>query len=207
MAPVPGILVYGASGHGKVVAEVVRSAGLYVAGFLDDGVAAGTPVLGALVLGGFDWLKTGPAHHLAPAIGGNAVRERVCARLLAGGHTLGTFVHRRAWVSPSAVLGPGTVVMAGAIINAEARLGAGVIVNTGAIVEHECVVGDYAHLSPGSALGGGARVGARTHVGLGASVLQLARIGDDCVVGAGAVVLKEVASGLTVAGVPARPLR
>jgi sugar O-acyltransferase (sialic acid O-acetyltransferase NeuD family) len=207
MAPVPGILVYGASGHGKVVAEVVRSMGLELDGFLDDGVAAGSPVLGAAVLGGFSWLQPGVARVIAPAIGGNLARERVCARLREAGHTLGVFVHERAWVSPSATLGPGTVVMAGAIVNAEARVGQGVIINTGAIVEHECVLGDYVHLSPGAALGGGVTVGTRSHVGLGASVKQLARIGSDCVIGAGAVVLRFVEDGRVVAGVPARPLR
>lgn len=196
--------MYGASGHGKVIAEILRAAGDQVGGFIDDGVAAGTEVIGSEVLGGFDAL---PARALvALGIGANAVRERVALRLLEAGHSLVTAIHPDATISPTAQLEAGTVVMAGAVVNAEARVGRGVILNTRTVTEHECVVGPFAHLSPGATLGGQARVGARTHVGLNASVIHLGVVGDDVVVGAGACVVKPVASGLTVVGVPARQL-
>ncbi len=182
------IVVYGASGHGKVVTEVVRSAGGEVLGFVDDGKPVGTVVLGLPVLGGLEWLLRQTGVTVAPAIGANARRLELCDRVAAAGLTLGTFVHERAWVSPTASLGAGTIVMAGAVVNAEARVGRGVILNTGCVVEHECVVGDGAHLSPNATLGGQARVGARSHVGLGAGVLPLIEVEADCVVGAGAVV-------------------
>jgi len=189
-----------------VVAEVVQSAGHSVDGFIDDGVAPGTLVLGLPVLGDRAWLAAQPPRRIALGLGGNRRREEVMAQLEAQGHTVGTFVHPTAWISPTARLGAGTVALARVVVNAEAQVGRGVILNTGCIVEHECVVGDFAHLSPAATLGGGARVGHRTHVGIGATLLHLARVGDDCVVGGGAVVLKELASGLTAVGVPARPL-
>ncbi|MEW5739572.1 MAG: acetyltransferase [Myxococcota bacterium] len=201
------VLVFGAGGHGRVVAEVVQSAGHVVEGFVDDGVASGERVLGLPVLGNADWLSRQNPRVVALGIGDNRRREAVASALLVQGHRPGTFVHSKAWVSPTAQLGAGTVVMANVSVNAEARVGMGVILNTACVVEHECVVADFAHVSPNATLGGQARVGARTHIGIGATVLNLATVGDDCVIGGGAVVLKHVESGVTAVGVPARRLR
>lgn len=189
-----------------MVAEVVRAAGFQVEGFVDDGVSVGTRVLGLPVLGDTAWLLSQPPRTVALGIGSNRRREELAAQVESAGHALGVFVHATAWISPSAMLAAGTVAMARVVVNAEARVGRGVILNTACVVEHECVVGPFAHLSPSATLGGGATVGTRTHVGIGATVLHLAHLGDDCVVGGGAVVLKELASGLTAVGVPARPL-
>jgi sugar O-acyltransferase (sialic acid O-acetyltransferase NeuD family) len=181
--------------------------GVTVEGFVDDGVSVGARVLGLPVLGNSEWLAAQPPRLVALAVGENRRRETIADALTRQGHTLGTFVHQTAWVSPTAALGAGTVVMANAVVNADARVGRGVILNTGCIVEHECVVGDFAHVSPGAALGGQARIGARAHVGIGAAVLHLASVAEDCIVGGGALVLKHVEAGATVVGVPARRLR
>lgn len=202
------VLVLGAGGHGRVVAEVARSAGYTIEGFIDDAVPLGTNVLGAPVLGTTAWLLGQPARMVALGLGDNRRREQLQQQLEAASHHVGTFVHATAWVSPTATLGAGTVVMARVVVNAEAHIGRGVILNTGAIVEHECVVGHFAHLSPSATLGGSARIGERSHIGLGASVIHLGEVGSDCVVGAGATVIKgRIADGLTVVGVPAKPLR
>lgn len=202
------VVVYGSGGHGRVVAEVVRSVGRVVLGFVDDGCPAGTRILGLPVLGPRAWLDgSRDAVCVALGIGDNRRREAVASSLEALGFELGVFVHARACVSPTASLGVGTVVMALAAVNAEARIGKGVIVNTGSVIEHECVLGDYSHVSPHAALGGRCSVGARSHVGIGASARQLSIIGSDAVVGAGAVVIRPVLDGATVVGVPARPIR
>lgn len=208
MTQTRNVLVYGASGHGKVVAEAARALGHVVLGFIDDGVPVGTLVLGLPVMGDFGrLLEAKPDATIALGVGANATRRLLAERIARSGFTLGTYVHPRAWVSPSATLGPGTVVMANAVVNAEATLGEGVILNTGAVVEHDCVIGSFAHISPNAALGGGVHVGECAHVGLGASVRPLARIGRNCVVGAGSVVLGEAKDDTVVAGVPARLLR
>ena len=200
------VLVFGAGGHGRVVAETVQALGTRVEGFVDDGVPVGTLILGLPVLGNAAWLASQPPRLIALGLGGNRRREEVSGFLEAQGHTLGTFVHPTSFISPTATLGKGTVALPHVVVHTEARVGRGVILNTGCIVEHECSVGDFAHLSPAATLGGGAFVGRRSQIGIGATVLHLARVGDDCVVGGGAVVLKELASGLTAVGVPARPL-
>lgn len=200
------VLVFGAGGQGRVVAETVQAQGRIVDGFIDDGLAVGTLVLGLPVLGDAAWLASQPPRVVALGLGDNRRREQVALLLESQGHTLGVFVHPTAWISPSAKLGAGTVALPRVVVHTEARVGRGVILNTGCIVEHECSVGDFAHLSPAATLGGGAIVGRRSHIGIGATLLHLARVGEDCIVGAGAVVLKELGDGLTAVGVPARPL-
>ena len=203
------LLVFGAGGQGKVVADAARSAGFVIAAFLDDDPGRlGTDYFGAPVMSvEAAWRDAAFAGlPIALGVGDNRARSRCSERTVAAGRVLANIVHASAVVAPSARLGPGTVVLALAAINPDATIGAGVILNTGCVVEHDCVVDDFAHLSPNSALGGGAHVGARSHLGLGAVVLPGVRVGADVRVGAGAVVHRDVLAGLTVAGVPARTL-
>jgi sugar O-acyltransferase (sialic acid O-acetyltransferase NeuD family) len=202
------VVVYGASGHGKVVADVARAAGLEVVGFVDDAPGRqGTGPWGIPVLSWSDCVARRevlgqPA--VALGIGENASRERVHARVVADGFEVATPVHPGAVVSPTARIGTGTVVMALVAVNPDAEVGPGAILNTGCVVEHDCRVGAFAHLSPNAALGGGVQVGDRAHLGLGAVVLPMQVVGADARVGAGAVVTRAVEAGATVVGVPAR---
>ncbi len=203
------VVVYGAGGHGKVVADILLcdAQRWRVLGFIDDGRAAGETVLGLPVLGCATWLHSDHAAQVALGIGDNAARERAAEAVREAGRALIVAIHPTAVIARSARLGGGTVVMANAAVNADARVGAGAILNTGCVVEHDCVVGDFAHVSPKAGLGGGASVGRLSHVGLGAVILPRAAVGERCVVGAGSVVLRVVADDTVVAGVPARTLR
>jgi sugar O-acyltransferase (sialic acid O-acetyltransferase NeuD family) len=203
------VVVYGAGGHGKVVADILLSLSQHeVVGFIDGNESLyGSTVLGLPVCGGESWLrKQSTTDHwgVALGIGNNYVRGQIVSRLR--GLQLLLVIHPSATVSRSAELGEGTVVMAGAVINPGAQVGRGAIINSGAVVEHDVVIGDYAHVSPSSAMGGGARLGEMSHLGLGAVVLPGIKVGDRSIVGAGACVTKPVPSNTTVVGVPAKPL-
>jgi sugar O-acyltransferase (sialic acid O-acetyltransferase NeuD family) len=208
-------LVWGAGGHGKVVADLIRSLGFEVTGYLDgDPRKLGEVVEpgGARVLiTDEEWEANGGETGFgdrrlcyALAIGSNSLRERALLRL--DRWDLPALVHPSAVLSPSAVIGRGSVVLPRAIVNAAARIGQAVIVNSGSIVEHDCVVADAAHVSPGAVLSGGVHVGERTWIGAGATIIQGVTVGADAVVGAGAVVIRDVPDGSTVVGNPARAL-
>jgi sugar O-acyltransferase (sialic acid O-acetyltransferase NeuD family) len=201
------LLVLGAGGHGKVVADVARSAGWTLAGFLDDASHLDGTRIWELEIFSLTRLRKEHPGLLSAAValgvGDNGARERAHARLLAAGLRIVSVVHGSAVVAPTAVLGEGTVVMANASVNPDAQLGRGCIVNTGAVVEHDCLLADYVHLSPNAALGGAVKLGSRTHLGLGAVVLPGVTIGADVRIGAGAAVIRDAGEGLTLVGVPA----
>lgn len=211
------VLVWGAGGHAKVVAELVRAVGATVLGFVDSDSAT----LGRVIEPGgprmtyieADFLAyvqrngacPGGADAVALAIGDNRAREE-CAHQLE--HiAMPCLVHPTSFISPSSIIGRGTVVFAGAIINAEARLGEAVIVNSGAIVEHDCWLGGACHVSPNATLGGGVRVGSRSWIGAGATVVHGVSVGSDVIVGAGAVIIHDVPDGVTIVGNPGRVIR
>jgi sugar O-acyltransferase (sialic acid O-acetyltransferase NeuD family) len=205
------LLVFGAGGHGKVVADVATSAGWELSGFLDDGPRLDGTKIWGLEIFSLERLRrerpqlVGAA--VALGVGDNRARERAHGRLVAAGLRVVSVLHATAAVAPTAILGEGTVVMANASVNPDARLGRGCIVNTGAVVEHDCQLADYVHLSPNAALGGAVILGSRTHIGLGAVALPGIKIGSDVRVGAGAAVICDAGDAMTLVGVPARPVK
>lgn len=192
------VYLYGASGHARVVADTLLAQGVSVAALVDDDPAVsaldGLPVIH-------------DATGLSPfiiSIGDNRARRAVASRLACG---FALAVHPRANISPLAMIGEGTVVMAGATVNAGARIGRHCIINTNSSVDHDCVVGDYAHISPNAALCGGVHVGEGAHVGAGAAVIPGVSIGSWAVIGAGATVTADIPGGATAVGTPARLIR
>ena len=167
------LLVVGAGGHGRSVAEAVAASGAFiVAGFLDDAFPELERVWDVPVLGKVADLAhwCGAADFAIVAIGNNALRQRVTGELRGGGYSLATVIHPRAIVSPTAVIGAGSAVMAGAIVGTEARLGDGVIVNCAAVVDHHCRVGDFGHLGVNAAMAGGAVLGASAWMQAGSAL-------------------------------------
>ncbi|WP_417446721.1 acetyltransferase [Kangiella sp.] len=199
------LAIIGASGHGKVVADVALANDIKDIIFYDDRwpelkQSYGFPVVG----------DTKAALHSSEsydfvivAIGSASVREDLQGKL----HKVSpALIHPTAVISKAAVIGKGSVVMPGAIVNADAIIGEGVIINSGAIVEHDCIVGNYSHICPSASLAGGVIIGDFSWVGIGSSVIQQTKIGDYVTVGAGAIVLKDIPDRQTVVGVPAKQL-
>ena len=170
----PRLLVVGAGGHGRSVAEAVLMSGDFdLVGFLDDGAfARGGDVWGLPVLGPANAFAdyAALASHAVVAIGNNALRQKLCAQLLAAGFALARVVHPRAIVSPRAQLGEGVAVMAGAIVGTEAMLGQGVIVNCGAVVDHHAQVHDFGHLGVNACMAGGSVLGALAWMQAGSAI-------------------------------------
>ena len=167
------LLVVGAGGHGRSVAEAAELSGQFeVVGFLDDALPAGISVVGFPVLGAVASMAQHQSvvEQAIVAVGNNAVREKLMMQLTAAGFTWATLVHPRAFVSPSSVMGAGAAVMAGAIVGTEARLGVGAIVNCGAVVDHHSTVEDYGHLGVNASMAGGTVLGRSAWMQAGAAL-------------------------------------
>jgi len=200
------LALFGASGHGKVIADIARAKGYTSIVFYDDrwqeiNSLYGIPVIGD-VLAGINAANTYDAAYVS--IGNSETRARIQNQLQKVGPSL---IHPTAVVSPSVSIGDGTVVMPNAVINADTKIGVGVIVNSCAVIEHDCTIGDYSHVCPNAALAGGVSVGQHSWIGIGSSVIQLCSIGSNSTVGAGAIVINNIADNETVVGNPAKPLK
>lgn len=184
-----GLLIVGAGGHGRSVAEaaLLPDAGVRL-GFLDDGAFAdGAKVWELPVLGpAKDFAMYKPQFtHAIVAIGNNILRQRLCDELSACGFVLACVIHPRAIVSPRAQIGSGVAVMAGAIVGTEAQLGRGAIVNSGAVVDHHAQVHEFGHLGVNACMAGGSVLGARSWMKAGAAIGYGVRVPDDHVLEAG----------------------
>lgn len=198
------ILVVGAGGHGKVVADILVQQGKIVTGFVDDDPSLrGQMRLKLPVIGAIEDCDHYNDHVLACGIGSNAARKTVAERIGANADRWISAIHPSAIIAPSVSLGHGVVIAAGAIINPDAVIGDFAIINTGVTVDHDCEIGAYCHIAPGVNLAGGVRVGQGTLVGIGASVIPCRNIGQWAVIGAGAVVTADIPDHVTAVGVPA----
>jgi sugar O-acyltransferase (sialic acid O-acetyltransferase NeuD family) len=202
------LAILGASGHGKVVADIAECCGWDEVVFFDDAWPK-VSVNG-------NWAVAGNSQALVEcldtfagvvvAIGNNAIRAEKLRWLSEISAPVVTLVHPSAVISQYADLGAGTVVMPGVVVNVSSQIGDGVILNTGCSIDHECTIGDCTHISPGARLAGGVKVGAQSWIGIGTSVKQLVQIGQRVTVGAGAAVVTDLPDGVTAVGVPARPM-
>lgn len=202
------IVVIGAGGHAKVIIEAIRAAEGTVLGVLDPHPPA-EAILGAPVLGSDDdleRLRDEGIRHAFVAIGKNSLREKIGKRVEALGMTMPAVVHPTASVSPSAMIGAGAIIMVKAVVGVETVINPLGIVNTGAVMDHDNHLGIAGHVAPGCALAGNVHVGDRAFIGVGSSVRPNTRIGADAMVGAGSSVVSDIPPGLTVVGVPAKPL-
>ncbi len=202
------MLIYGAGGHGRVVADILEHQGdCDIPGFLDDAHDLwGETMFSYPILGGLDLLaRTDLRRHLIiVAVGDNAKRRTLVRAIAALGYSFTNAVHPSCRFGRGVTIGIGAVLMPNAVANAGAVIGAHTILNTAATVDHDCHIGDYVHICPGAHLAGGVVVSDGAQIGIGASVLPGVHIGRGSVIGAGSVVLKDVPDESISVGVPAK---
>src|SRR5580765_5998550 len=204
------VVIWGASGHAKVVADILDLLGQWeIVGLIED-FGQGDPnggFNGFRILGGREQLidlKHKGVTHVILGFGDCKARLVLSQLVKASGLQLATAVHPSAVVARDVKVGAGTVIAAGAVVAPASCVGENVIINTCASVDHECSLGDGVHLGPGARLGGQVVVGEGTWVGIGATVRDHIRIGEGSIIGAGALVLKDVPSNEVWYGVPSR---
>lgn len=199
------VVIIGAGGHAKVIADIVIKSQDILLGFLDDNVEVGKKIIcNYEILGKIEeclQLKEQENIEFVIAIGNNDIRKQISNKYKLKYYTA---IHPTAQIGLDVKIQEGTQVMANACINSSAKIGKHSIINTGAIIEHDNIIKDYVHISPNVSLGGTVKVGKNTHIGIGATVKNNIEICNNCIIGAGAVVVKNIVEAGSYVGIPAR---
>jgi len=179
------IYIYGASGHGLVVSDIAKACGYVDIVFIDDGMNQYPD---------FESICENKNIPIVVAVGDNRTRSKLIEKVESAGMILTSLIHPSAFVSGSAHIKRGTVIMPQAVVNAHAQIGKSCILNTSCVVEHEGEIKDFVHISPSVSLAGNVSIGKNTHIGMGSTVKQGVCIGEQSTIGMGSVVLKNIPS-------------
>ena len=196
------VTLYGASGHSKVIIDILKTSSVTIATVIDDNPKTVT-ILGLPIVKKADIDFSG-IQNMIISIGNNKVRQRISGQINVN---YVNAIHPTAIISATVTLGKGTVIMAGAIINPDAVIGNHCIINTGAVIEHDCHISDFAHISPSVSLAGNVAIGEGAHIGIGAKVIQGIKIGKWTTIGAGTVIIKDIPDYAVVVGNPGKIIK
>ena len=195
------VILIGAGGHAKVIADIILKSDDSILGFLDDDPNA--KLWNINNLGKINsCLKYAKNNDFIIAIGKNEIRSQIAKKYF--NLQWYTAIHPSSQIAQGVIIGEGTTIMANAVINSDAEIGKHVIVNTGAIIEHDNIIGEYVHLSPRVVLGGTVCIENNTHIGIGAVVKNNITICSNVIVGSGAVVVKNIKTPGIYTGIPAK---
>lgn len=200
------VVIIGAGGHAKVIADIIIKSGDNLIGFLDDNIEKDTVIIaGYKVIGNLNnRFILNKEYKFIIAIGDNKKRKDIVDKT--PDMNFYKAIHPNAQIGLDVEIEEGTVIMANAVINSSAKIGKHCIINSGAIIEHDNIIKDYVHISPNSSLGGTITVGECTHIGIGAVIKNNINICDKCTIGAGAVVVNNIKEEGTYIGVPAKKI-
>ncbi|MBU5216399.1 acetyltransferase [Bacillus albus] len=199
------LLIIGASGHGKVIADIALKMNKWQSiAFLDDNENVKSSMGIEIIDKSASISKYIDDYDFFVGIGNNAIREKIQGQLEAEEASIPVLIHPSAIIGEQVYLKAGTVVMAGAVINCCTKIGKGCIINTASTVDHDNVIEDYVHISPGAHLAGTVKVGRGTWLGIGSVVSNNITITHSCKIGAGAVVIRDITESRTYVGVPVR---
>jgi acetyltransferase EpsM len=198
--------IYGANGHAKVIAESFltkfEESNIY---FFDDDPEK-VKCLGRKINHDTENL----CDHRDPfiiGVGDNIVRKKIDDKIFETCEISEYISHPTSWISNSAEIGKGTVLMAKSVVNAGTKIGKHCIINTGAIVDHDCEISNYVHIAPNASLAGGIKIGEGAQIGIGASIIQNIKIGRWCIIGAGAVIVRDVPDYSVIVGNPGKKIK
>lgn len=197
------IVIIGASGHGKVVADIAKKNGYDKIVFLDDKKEI-IECSGYPVVGNCNAVKKYKDFDFVIAIGNSEIRQKIYNNLVINGIRIVTLIHPNAVIGKGVTIDCGTVIMAGVVINSDTSIGVGCIINTCSSIDHDCRIGNFVHVSVGSHISGTVHVDERTWIGAGATIVNNVNITSNCMIGAGAVVISDINKSGTYIGVPAR---
>lgn len=201
------LIIAGAGGHGKVLADIAEKMGIYTyIAFLDDNEniksVMGYPVIGTMDFS--DFKKE--TDEIIVAVGNCYLRKKLQTRYESIGIKIATLIHPAAIIGTNVIIDSGTVIMPGVVINCDTSIGKGNIINTCASVDHECIIEEFVHISVGTHLCGNVRVGKECWIGAGSVISNNISVCSECMIGAGAVVVKNIEKSGTYVGVPVRVL-
>jgi sugar O-acyltransferase (sialic acid O-acetyltransferase NeuD family) len=202
------LLIIGASGHGKVVADIaIKMNQWQQIVFLDDDETIndcmGLEVVGKTI----DAAWFTEDHDIVVAIGNNNTREKIQIQLEQVGASIATLIHPQAIIGENVEIEAGTVIMAGTVINCCSKVGKGCIINTGATIDHDNVIGAFVHISPGAHLAGTVEIGDKSWIGIGAVISNNLNVTSEVCIGAGSVVIGNITEAGTYVGLPAKVIK
>jgi sugar O-acyltransferase (sialic acid O-acetyltransferase NeuD family) len=181
------MLIFGASGHAKVIIDCLVSQSISIDGIFDDDISK-INLLGFPVLGAYDELFL-PEIPVIIAIGDNSIREKLSSQIK---HQYGTAIHKSSNVSPYSNIGCGSVLMHNTVVQSGTSIGKHCIINTSATVDHDCILGNFVHIAPNAVLCGGISIGDKTLVGAGATIIPNISVGKNVIIGAGSIITKNI---------------
>lgn len=199
------LLIIGAGGHGKVIADIAENIGCYEKIIFADDDESVKECMRYPVF----WRKKiendmYDSHDVFVAVGNSKTREKITSELKAKGVFIPTLIHPKAIIARTATIAEGTVIMAGTVINSDTHIAGSCIINTGCTIDHDCIIGEFCHVSVGAHLAGTVTVGSHTWIGVGACINNNLTIASDCMIGSGAMVIDSIESAGVYIGVPAR---
>ncbi|QOQ78667.1 acetyltransferase [Aerococcus urinaeequi] len=202
------LIIIGAGGHGKVVADVAINTGKYENIYFMDDYSSTNLFYGFKNLGETNQLyRYKNSADVFVAIGSNDIRKKKLEKLLADNYHVPTLVHSSAIISKNTEIDRGTVIMPAVVINSSTKIGLGAIINTNSNIDHDCKVGDFTHVSPGVSIAGSVKIGKECWIGINSTIINKISINDGIVVGAGSVVIKNIKERGTYIGSPARRIK
>lgn len=199
------LLIIGASGHGKVVADIALKMNRWESiAFLDNNKSIKSS-MGLEVIGtSGEFYKYIEGYQIFVGVGDNVTRQKIQEKLVEAKANIPVLIHPTAIIGGEVNIGIGTAVMAGAIVNCSTNIGSGCIINTGSTIDHDNIIGDFVHISPGAHLAGTVNVAEGCWLGIGSIVSNNVNIAKGCRVGAGALVINDINEPGVYVGVPVR---